>query len=196
MILAIDVYYYPEPNKEGVTYCAAGVLFNNYNSEVPHSVQTIKGADLISPYIPGHFKDRELPCILKLLNEFKLYASEIDTIILDSYVKLLDYKGNRIESLGDALFNKLDSLSFLGYSSNISIIGVAKTRFGYKKGSQLLDYCVPVYRGLEATTPLYITSIGCDINEAAENIKNMFGPYKLPNMLYIADRYSKKYKEE
>lgn len=194
MILAIDVYYYSKPDKEGNTYCAAGVLFEKFESNLPTAIQTIEGNEPISPYISGRFKDRELPCIIKLLNEFKLYASEINTIILDSYVKLLDNNGNKIESLGDALFNELDLLSFLGYSSNISIIGVAKTRFGYKKGSQLLNYCVPVYRGL-ATTPLYITSIGCDVKEAAENIKNMFGPNKLPDMLSIADRYSKKYIE-
>ncbi len=195
MILAIDVYYYSKPDEDGNTYCAAGVLFEKFESNLPAAIQTIRGKEPISPYIPGRFKDRELPCIIKLLNEFKIYAPEINTIILDSYVKLLDNNGSKIESLGDALFNELNSLSFLGYSSNISIIGVAKTRFGYKKDSRLLKYCVPVYRGLEAINPLYITSIGCDVKEAAENIKNMFGPNKLPDMLSIADRYSKKYIE-
>lgn len=192
MILAIDVYYYPVPDEEGNTYCVGCVLFNEFDSILPEvSVQSIKGNEFIAPYVPGHFKDRELPCIMKAFNQFKVFHSDIQTIILDSYVCLKDSFGNKIESLGDALHKELVKLGY----PDISIIGVAKTLFGCKNNTKIFDYCKPVYRGVDAKTPLYVTSIGCNLDEAAEKIKNMHGPNKIPYIISLADQYSKKYKK-
>ena len=35
--------------------------------------------------------------------------------------------------------------------------------------------------------PLYVTAIGCDVDDAAENVRAMHGPYRIPTMLRLAD---------
>jgi len=64
----------------------------------------------------------------------------------------------------------------------IPVIGVAKKNFlsNTKNVREVL-------RG-ESQKPLYVSSMGIDIDQAAEKIRNMKGEYRFPKMLKLVDR--------
>lgn len=95
MILAVDVNYDQKRAR------AAGVLFSNWTAAQPYS-KFISILDEVKEYIPGEFYKRELPCILKLINEHKLRPQ---IIIVDGYVYL---DGNTKPGLGKYLFDQLN----------------------------------------------------------------------------------------
>jgi deoxyribonuclease V len=67
----------------------------------------------------------------------------------------------------------------------IPVIGVAKTKF-----LQNTQHVREVFRG-QSINPLYISSIGIDIDQAAQNIQNMFGNYRIPTLLKHLDTLTK-----
>ena len=165
MKLAIDVYYYNDKAK------SVGGLFNDWEDQAPTKIISTNSYDILE-YESGSFYKRELPCILDLLKQVD--KPNIDTIIIDGYVYLNDEgKGG----LGYFLYQQLDR--------QIPIIGVAKKAF--YNNDIFVD---KIYRG-ESLSPLYITSIGVDLNEASINIKNMAGKYRIPNILKIVDQQTK-----
>jgi deoxyribonuclease V len=165
MILAIDSYYFENKAK---TVC---LIFEQWNSsEIKNSFTEI--INNIENYVPGEFYKRELPCIISLI--FKLDLTKIDFIIIDGFVYLDD---NGKFGLGAYLYEKL--------SGKIPIIGVAKTDFiSLNKNKQLL------FRG-KSKKPLFITSIGINIDEATEKIKIMNGEYRIPTLLKELDKQTK-----
>lgn len=165
MILAIDSYYFENKAK---TVC---LIFEQWNSlEIKNSFTEITSN--IENYVPGEFYKRELPCIISLIS--KLDLTKIDFIIIDGFVYLDD---NRKFGLGAYLYEKL--------SEKIPIIGVAKTDFiSLNKNKQLL------FRG-KSKKPLFITSIGINIDEATEKIKMMNGEYRIPTLLKELDKQTK-----
>lgn len=179
MKLAVDVYYF-ENNKD---YRVSGVLFEEWSSSDPKQTSAIThfSSKELSPYIPGNFKDRELPCIMKLFEE-EFDLKNIDTIIIDGYA-LLGKEGHCINTLGVALHQELRNLGY----DQINIIGVAKTKYHDKS---LMEYCIPIFRG-SAINPIYVSSIGINSKEAASNIKSMHGKNKIPELLKLVDRVSK-----
>jgi len=62
---------------------------------------------------------------------------------------------------------------------------VAKTNFASNKENK-----VELLRG-KSMKPLYITSIGIDIEEAKENISKMSGEYRFPTLLKELDKLTK-----
>jgi hypothetical protein len=50
----------------------------------------------------------------------------------------------------------------------------------------------PILRG-ESHNPLFITTIGLDLDEVANKVKNMFGEYRMPYLLSQLDQMTKKY---
>ena len=80
--IAIDAYYV------GNTCHVVGGIFNKWCDE---HVSKFIYADVKvdSEYIPGEFYKRELPGILKLLEQVNL--DEFDTIIIDGYVYLIEF---------------------------------------------------------------------------------------------------------
>ena len=108
MIVAIDVHY-RETNAKAVA-----IEFEDWTTDHPTKINQVLLPD-IAPYIPGQFYKRELPCILKILEQSNL--SLIDIIIIDGYVTL--DKGK--PGLGKFLYEHL--------KESIPIIGVAKTSF-------------------------------------------------------------------
>jgi deoxyribonuclease V len=165
MILAIDSYYFENKAK---TVC---LIFEQWNSlEIKNSFTEI--ISNIENYVPGEFYKRELPCIISLIS--KLDLAKIDLIIIDGFVYLDD---NGKFGLGAYLYEKL--------SGKIPIIGVAKTDFiSLNKNKQLL------FRG-KSKKPLFITSIGINIDEATEKIKIMNGEYRIPTLLKELDKQTK-----
>lgn len=78
MILSIDVQY------SGNTAFVAGVAFKDWCSESPEK-EFVSILHDIAEYEPGNFYKRELPCILRLIEEHNLMQ---ETIVIDGYVFL------------------------------------------------------------------------------------------------------------
>ncbi len=139
------------------------LLFSKIQSEI---------LDNIKEYISGEFYKRELPCILSLISRIDL--TDVELIIIDGFVFLDD---EQKYGLGAYLYNSL--------TNNIPVIGVAKTNFAtIKKKKRIL------LRG-KSDRPLFITSIGIDVDEAVEKIKSMDGEYRIPTLLKELDKLTK-----
>lgn len=157
MIAAFDVHYL----KNGYA-SAAAVLFSDYSDAEPASAFT-RVLPEPADYRSGEFYRRELPCLLKLLEEIKETSNEI---VIDGYVTLGDKPG-----LGQHLFESL--------AGRVPVVGVAKSRY---KGSSGVE----IIRG-RSMKPLYVTSAGVDLYEAAEKIRTMHGAYRIPTLLKYVD---------
>lgn len=165
MILAFDTYYFENKAK---TVCMA---FENWNNSDEFKIFA-EILENVNEYIPGEFYKREMPCILSLLQ--KIDYPNIDAIIVDGFVFLDD---NSKLGLGGHLYEALDC--------KIPVIGVAKSNFATINKNKK-ELC----RG-ESKNPLYITSIGMDLDTAAENIRCMSGQYRMPTLLKELDKLTK-----
>lgn len=162
MILAFDTYYFEDQAR------TVALSFNNWADEEANQWYT----EVISApadYESGSFYKRELPCILSLLKQVN--QDELSCIIVDGYA-ILDDHGK--PGLGGHLYQKLNQ--------KIPVIGVAKSDFrSLEKGK------VQLLRG-ESQNPLFITAMGMEVQEAAECIKKMHGPYRMPTLLSKLDQ--------
>lgn len=158
--LAIDVDYRDD------TAHIAGVAFSGWQDAEPSAIFTSTLSD-IEAYEPGSFFRRELPCILKLLEEHELTPA---CIVIDGFVYL---DGESEAGLGKHLYDALSPKS--------AIIGVAKRPFKNTPVSCELN------RG-ESSKPLYVTSIGNTTDDARGRIASMHGEFRIPTLLKQADR--------
>jgi deoxyinosine 3'endonuclease (endonuclease V) len=163
--LAVDVYYNNNTAK------AIAILFNDWQDKKPEQIISKYLSD-IQPYEPGSFYKRELPCIIALLESIDI--KQLELIIIDGYVYLDDQ--NRL-GLGGHLYQSLDKA--------VSIIGVAKTKF-HNNTKNVKE----IKRGL-SKRPLFISSIGMDIDSAADCIQSMSGDHRIPDLLKKLDRLTK-----
>ncbi len=160
MKAALDVHY------ESDRSVAACVVFSHWpDSEPAELIRAVEPGAL--QYRPGRFYERELPCLLSVL---KRAGREFETVVIDGYVHLRPDAG---KGLGAHLFEALP------YSP--VVIGVAKNPL------KVADRFVPVCRG-GSSKPLYISAIGCSLEEAALSILSMHGPNRMPTLLKLADR--------
>ena len=120
-----------------------------------------------APYQPGRFFERELPPLRAVLAD----TAGIELLVIDGYVDL-DPDGR--PGLGAHLRAEL----------GIPVVGVAKTRFA------AAAHAVPVLRG-QASRPLYVTAAGMPADEAADLIRRMSGPFRLPDALRMVDALSR-----
>ena len=157
MIAAFDVHYFADGRAS-----AGAVLFHKY-TDAESILEYIGLTDGVSHYIPGQFYRRELPCILRLLEQFNEAPEEM---LIDGYVMLGDRPG-----LGQHLFEF--------FAGKIPVIGVAKSNYRDSFG-------VEVFRG-ESKRPLYVTSAGVDPHTAVEKIKVMHGSHRVPALLKRVD---------
>jgi deoxyribonuclease V len=162
-IFATDVDYREE------YALAAGVIFDRWQDSTPIDRFRVP-VHHIAEYEPGSFYQRELPCLLKLLNELNGLP---EYIIVDGYVYL---DGTQQAGLGKHLHDAIDGKSI--------VIGVAKTRF--KDISSEFE----VFRS-NSQRPLYVTAIGISNEEAKSLIQTMHGQYRIPTMLKLVDGLSK-----
>lgn len=143
----------------------AGVAFSDWTSSVPLWTGTTVVHN-VAPYESGSFYKREMPCILAILKEVPF---KYDTIVIDGYVWLGTNPG-----MGAHLYEELNQ--------ECKVIGVAKTEFHNAASTKVCRHgCVP----------LYITSIGISEEDAALAIKSMFGPYRIPKLIKLADTLSR-----
>ena len=165
MIIAIDVFYHSDSN----TATVAGVLFNDFSDEASEQ-NLIIHIDQVEPYISGEFYKREMPCICKLLDQVQ---TPISTIVIDGYVSL---GATQQAGLGMKLYQHL--------GSKTPIIGVAKNSFmGVPKACEIL-------RG-KSKKPLFITSVGIELEQAKQQIQSMAGKDRFPLLLKQADILSR-----
>lgn len=165
MVLAIDVHYKPHHAK------AVGLLFN-WEDKTHEKVITAT-IDEVTNYISGAFYKRELPCILKLLEQTN--SRDITAIIIDGHVYI---DNNKTYGLGAHLWNTL--------KSKVPVIGVAKNKF-FKNEQTVME----VYRG-KSEKPLYVSAIGIDKETVAIKVKNMHGIYRFPTILKTLDGMTKR----
>lgn len=164
MKASLDVYY------EGENSIAACVVFDNWLDSKPIEIFRVVGPSA-SHYRAGRFYERELPCLLAVLERVD---REFETIIIDGFVHLRAEVG---KGLGEHLFE------WLSYSPEV--VGVAKNPL------KVADQFVPIMRG-RSTRPLFVSAIGCSVERAARSIVSMHGPYRIPTLLKLADQYARK----
>lgn len=164
-IAAVDVYYLKDIAK---SVC---VLFDTWSSRSATDTLVIE-VPAVSPYEPGAFYKRELPCILKVLEQVDL--SQVEALVVDGYV-YLDDKSK--PGLGAHLYNALNQ--------KIPVVGVAKSYFF---DSEVL--VKKIFRG-ESKRPLYVTAVGMDLEVAAEYIYTMPGSHQKPEILKYLDQITR-----
>jgi deoxyribonuclease V len=165
MLLAFDSYYYADKAK---TVCFA---FEGWTSVEPKDV-IIEITNSKAGYQSGEFYKRELPCILNALKRVDL--NDIDAIIIDGFVMLDDF--GKL-GLGGHLYEEINR--------SIPVIGIAKNDY-----KSLINNKRAISRG-ESTKPLYITSLGINIDAAAAYVKTMAGEYRIPGLLKQLDILTK-----
>lgn len=173
MKLAVDTYYYSD-----TLAFTVGVLFDRWTDDEPAEIIS-SICTKFSSYIPGEFYKRELPCVLGLLE--KVDMDKIETIIVDGFLRLRFNDGTEKDGLGKKLF---DSLNMPG----LKIIGLAKSDF-----CRTGEISASLLRG-SAVNPLWVQGIGLPDNVAAGNIKMMSGKSRIPKLLKILDKETKKYR--
>ncbi|WP_144392133.1 endonuclease V [Pleionea sediminis] len=159
MILATDVQYC------GDTAVVAGVAFVDWQSE-SSTREYLSIVENVAAYEPGSFYKRELPCLLRLLEEHKIAP---DIIVVDGYVYL---DGVAKSGLGKHLFDVL--------KEEVEVIGVAKKSF------MGISHEHEIYRG-KSRKPLFVTSTA-SLKEAKNSILNMHGVHRIPTLLKRVDQ--------
>jgi len=165
MICCLDVDYQATRGN-----CSA-VLFQHWEDAMPAKIYS-SVTDPVAPYEPGAFYKRELPC---MLNTLHLVEEKINTLVIDGYVWLGENRGG----LGFHLYETL--------KRQIPVIGVAKSKF---RGVECV--ALPVLRG-KSGNPLWVTSIGMDVQDAARHIEQMAGEFRLPDLIKLADMECRKW---
>jgi deoxyribonuclease V len=162
VIVCVDVDY---RETAVVTAC---VGFEAWTDEAAAHELVVRSSEPAVAYAPGRFFERELPYLRAALEQFvhaPSVARTIDVVVIDGYVWLAP--GHR--GLGAHLHAAIDR----------PVVGVAKT-------SYLSAEAIEVVRGASAR-PLYVTAEGIDPRLAAEHVKAMHGPFRIPTHLKRAD---------
>ena len=157
-LAALDVDY----RDDGAV--AACVCFAGWGASAS-SAEHVATIVTVSPYLPGELYRRELPCLLAVLEKVPVLP---EVLIVDGYVTL----GGETPGLGMHLFTVLERRTI--------VVGVAKTR--YQKATD----AVAIRRG-SSRAPLFVTAAGMDAHQAAEHVRAMHGPHRLPTMIARAD---------
>ena len=164
MILATDVHY--DGDQAAV---AAGVLFSDWQ-HARAQAQVTAAISPIAPYQSGAFYQRELPCLMALIQQL---AKKPEVIVIDGYVTL---GTEQQPGLGAHLFAALEA--------QIPVIGVAKTAYRNTPSN-----CA-VHRG-QSAQPLFVAASGIDLEIAKTNILMMHGTYRIPTILREVDQLAR-----
>ena len=165
-IAILDVYYLQAGAR------SACVLAESWQAEQPLSTHAVD-IPAVEDYEPGQFYRRELPCLLAVLG---ILPVPPDVIVVDGYVWLPE---GAKKGLGAHLHVALDA--------RVPVIGVAKTAFA---GDESSPRVAQILRG-DSAKPLFVTAAGVEIAKAAEWIRGMAGPYRIPALLTLADQLSR-----
>jgi deoxyribonuclease V len=167
MIACTDVHY---TNTQAVAAC---IVFHDWSDTYPDLAITER-VDDPAPYEPGRLYRRELPALLSVISKLTVRP---EVIIIDGYVWLGDWDH---PGLGAHLHKALGKTG--------AVIGVAKNPFWPGPAVQ------SVRRGISAR-PLYVSTAGMDLNEAAARIIELHGEFRVPTMLKRVDRLCRGYQD-
>jgi deoxyribonuclease V len=140
---------------------AAGLWFRGWSAESA-VYQAVASFRTVAEYEPGAFYRRELPCLLGVLAR----GPRPEIVVVDGYVWLGDGK----PGLGAHLHTAIGGV----------VVGVAKTR--YAPATDAIAVC----RG-KSRSPLFVSAVGLSVEEAANYVMQMDGPYRVPTLLKQVD---------
>ena len=164
-IMTLDVAY------DIASAAAAGVYFSDWDTATADGAFSTRVESEPHAYEPGEFYKRELPVLMKLLDQSPVPVS---ALIIDGYVWL---SADSRPGLGARLYEAL--------ARHVPVIGVAKTKFHEDTWSQ------PIRRGA-SEAPLHVTAAGMDRTDAARRIERMSGDGRIPVLLKQADGLARK----
>ena len=160
MIACVDVDY----RDDGAV--AACVLFRTWSDAEAAGIH-VHRIERVEPYQPGQFYKRELPCLLSVLADV---PQPLETVVIDGYVWLED---ETKPGLGGHMFEAL--------GRTVAVVGVAKTCFASARAARA------VVRGT-SRKPLFVTAVGMDVEEAARQVRDMHGEFRIPTLLKRVDQ--------
>ena len=147
---------------------AGCVWFRDWADAQPSVERVVVSSSPPAAYLPGRFFERELPYLLAVLDPLP------DVVVVDAHVWLAgDDPG-----LGAHLFEAL--------GRERAVVGVAKRAF---RGQ---TRAIPILRGA-SRQPLFVTAAGIDPTEAAESVRRMHGPHRIPTLIKRADRLGREH---
>lgn len=158
---AVDVHYLGAAGARAALVTAADTRFTELTGTA-----TILVAEA-EEYRPGEFYLRELPAIRAVCRR----AGPFALIVVDGYVDL-DPAGQ--PGLGAHVHAEF----------GVPVIGVAKTSF------RTATHAAQIRRG-QSARPLFVTAAGMTIADAASLVKEMAGPFRMPDALRAADRLAR-----
>jgi deoxyribonuclease V len=157
VFVAADVHYLRSGGARAAAVVAADAAFSVVLAEKTATVPQV------APYRPGEFFARELPPLRAVLHDVR----GLGLLVVDGYADL-DPAGR--PGLG----------AYAHAEFGVPVIGVAKTAF------RTATHAVAVRRGRSAR-PLFVTAAGMPVAEAADLVRHMTGPFRLPDALRRAD---------
>lgn len=146
------------------------MLAHTWTDAAPARVVTLEISD-VEPYKSGAFYKRELPCLLAVLETI---PEPLEVIVVDGYVFL---DSHLKPGLGAHLHAALEG--------RVPVVGIAKTAF---QGAPAL----PVLRA-RSTRALFVSSVGCDAQDAADRVRAMHGAHRIPTLLRAVDHAARGY---
>lgn len=161
MIVALDVDYGPDRAR------AAAVAAPTWEA-APELERVLELPGPPADYEPGAFWRRELPPLLALLEAHGADLAPLELLLVDGHAWLAPGQPGLGARLHEAL------------GGRVPVVGVAKTAF---RGSPDAAH---VLRG-ESQAPLFVTAIGLDLAAAADGVRRLHGPHRLPALLKRAD---------
>jgi deoxyribonuclease V len=157
VFVAADVHYLASGGARAAAVVAAGAAFSRLAAD---RIALIPDAE---PYQPGRFYLRELPALRAVLDGL----AGMTLLIVDGYADL-DPDGR--PGLGARAREEF----------GVPVIGVAKSAF------RTATHAIAVLRGTSAR-PLYVTAAGMPCADAADLVRRMAGPHRIPDALRRAD---------
>ena len=164
MLIAVDVQY------AELAVVTAAVGFLDW-SDPTSTLECVLRAEVTpEPYEPGAFYKRELPFLLEALALVER-RHPVEAVLIDGHVWLREDQPGLGARLHEAL------------GARKAVIGVAKAAFA--EGS-----AVAVLRG-DSSRPLFVTAAGMNAHGAAELLRGMHGPHRVPTLLKRADQLAR-----
>jgi deoxyribonuclease V len=157
VFVAADVHYLASGGARAAAVVAADAAFSRLAAD---RIALIPDAE---PYQPGRFYLRELPALRAVLDGL----AGMTLLIVDGYADL-DPDGR--PGLGARACEQF----------GVPVIGVAKSAF------RTATHAIAVLRGTSAR-PLYVTAAGMPRTDAADLVRRMAGPHRIPDALRRAD---------
>jgi deoxyribonuclease V len=164
MLIAVDVQYVE------LAVVTAAVGFTDVSDPTSTLEGVLRAEVTPEPYEPGAFYKRELPFLLEAVALVER-RHRVETVVIDGHVWLREGQPGLGARLDEAL------------GARKAVIGVAKAAFA--GGS-----AVPVIRG-DSSRPLFVTTAGMNAHSAAELVRGMHGPHRVPTLLKRADQLAR-----